>query len=313
MNRDTFEDRYRSDWVELEILLLQLESKKTTSSELAQFPELYRRVCQQLALVRARGYGTDLERRLNNLALRGHQQLYRGQVALRRVTEVLGAAFPQTVRNNSRAFWLATALYVIPLLSIYFAIQLRPELVYSVLPAEQVAGIEESYANFGSRESSSDFLMFGFYIRNNVSIDFRTFAGGMLFGVGTVFFLFYNGLVHGSVFSHLEGVGLGDAIFPFVVGHSSFELTGMVLSGLAGLRIGGALLMPGRRSRLQALRETALEMLPVLYGTAAFTIIAAFIEAFWSSTPTAPFVRYAVGAVLWLLVAFFLLFAGRRQ
>ncbi|MCY1556888.1 hypothetical protein D9M68_936860 [compost metagenome] len=43
-----------------------------------------------------------------------------------------------------------------------------------------------------------------------------------------------------------------------------------------------------------------------------FLLIAAFIEAYWSSTtaPT-PMTKYLVGAVLWVLVAGYLLFAGR--
>ena len=41
--------------------------------------------------------------------------------------------------------------------------------------------------------------MFGFYILNNVSIGFRSFAGGIIFGLGTIFFLVFNGLILGGV------------------------------------------------------------------------------------------------------------------
>ena len=37
------------------------------------------------------------------------------------------------------------------------------------------------------RSADSDARMFGFYIWNNVSIAFRTFASGLAFGVGTIF------------------------------------------------------------------------------------------------------------------------------
>ena len=45
-----------------------------------------------------------------------------------------------------------------------------------------------------------------------------------------------------------------------------------------------------------------------------FLLIAAFIEAYWSSmTGPAPLTKYLVGAALWVLVAMYLLFAGRTR
>ena len=88
--------------------------------------------------------------------------------------------------------------------------------------------------------------MLAFYIYNNVRIDFQCFAGGLLFGVGSIFFLVYNGLHIGAVAGHLTRVGYGETFWGFVAGHSSFELLGAVLAGAAGLRIGYALVAPGR-------------------------------------------------------------------
>ena len=39
--------------------------------------------------------------------------------------------------------------------------------------------------------------MFGFYIRNNIGIAFRTFASGIFAGLGSVFFLALNGVFIG--------------------------------------------------------------------------------------------------------------------
>jgi len=45
-----------------------------------------------------------------------------------------------------------------------------------------------------------------------------------------------------------------------------------------------------------------------------FLLIAAFIEAYWSSrTGVTPQTKYLVGAGLWLCVATYLLFAGRTR
>jgi Flp pilus assembly protein protease CpaA len=44
-----------------------------------------------------------------------------------------------------------------------------------------------------------------------------------------------------------------------------------------------------------------------------FLLIAAFIEAYWSSSAVTTATKYIVGTLLWLLVLGYLLFAGRGQ
>jgi len=51
---------------------------------------------------------------------------------------------------------------------------------------------------------------------------------------------------------------------------------------------------------------------PMLYGIVLMLIIAAFLEAFWSSSSSLPIVvKYSVGALLWSLVLLYC-FTGRR-
>src|SRR5690606_34190487 len=100
-----------------------------------------------------------------------------------------------------------------------------------------------------------------------------TFGGGVLFGLGSVFFLVFNGLVIGTVAGHLTRIGYGETFWPFVSGHSAFELSAIVLAGAAGLRLGGALLAPGQRSRARALREEALDSAGLIWGFAVLLVL----------------------------------------
>jgi uncharacterized membrane protein SpoIIM required for sporulation len=154
--------------------------------------------------------------------------------------------------------------------------------------------------------------MFGYYIMNNIGIAFQTFASGLLFGLGSLFFLLFNGLLIGAVSGHLSQIGYGEPFWSFVVGHGAFELNAIVLAGAAGLQLGWALLAPGRYTRSEALRLAAQLAIRLLCGAALFLLIAAFIEAYWSSmTYTGATVKYVVGAGLWLLVLAYLALAGR--
>ena len=156
--------------------------------------------------------------------------------------------------------------------------------------------------------------MFGHYIRNNTSIGFQTFTSGLIFGIGTLFILLFNGIVLGSVAGHLTYIGYNDTFWGFVVGHSAFELTAIVLSGAAGFKLTQALLFPGRKTRLYALRTNGRSAIQLMYGAALLFLMAAFVEAFWSSQAQMPLsIKYAVGALFWVLTVAWLGLAGRKH
>jgi uncharacterized membrane protein SpoIIM required for sporulation len=156
--------------------------------------------------------------------------------------------------------------------------------------------------------------MFGYYIMHNIGIAFQTFASGLLFGVGSVFFLFFNGLMIGAIAGHLTQIGFGQTFWPFVIGHGAFELSAIALSGAAGLKLGWALIAPGRLTRGEALLQAARVSVQLIYGVIGFLLIAAFVEAYWSSmTWPAAWVKYSVGSALWGLVAAYLTLAGRES
>jgi len=287
--------------------------------ELAAFPERYRAVCRDLALARARRYGPALIERLNALALEGHRQLYRRDPGfVRGMLVFLLDGFPRRVREEWRLVALSAALFLGPAAALFLAVRAAPELVYSVLSAEALADFEAMYDPANERlgperGAATDLRMFGFYVWNNVSVGFRTFAGGVAFGLGSAAALVFNGVLLGTVAAHLLGLGFATPFFSFVVGHASFELTAIVLAGAAGLRLGAALIAPGPRPRVQALREAATRAVPLVYGVVAMLVVAAVIEAFWSSRASLPpLLKYGTGAVLWALVGLYLM-AGRGR
>lgn len=319
MSREIFEQRHEPEWLALERNLGRLEGGAPLQGDLApDFPELYRQVCHHLALVRHRRYGADLELRLNRLVLRGHQQLYRPRAGgLAPVLDFARSGFARLVRSERRLVGAAALLFALPLLLMTFLVPRNPELALAVLSPASIEEMGEQYAPGGSlqagRPVDSDVLMFGYYIRNNIGIAFRTFAGGILGGVGSIFFLVYNGLAIGAVMGHIRQMGYGGRFFPFVVGHGAFELTAIVLAGAAGLRLGFALLSPGRASRGQALLLAGRTSIRMLYGAAVMLVLAAFLEAFWSPLSQPAATKYGVGIILWGYVFAYFLLAGRQR
>ena len=321
MKQSQFETRHQAQWQRFEQLLGRLERGKARADECRQFPQDYRRLCQHLALARERGYSSYLVDPLEQLALRGHQQFYRHRSQAG--TQLLGfvlAGFPQLVRQQWRFVLASSLLFFGSLLSIALLIQFYPDLVYSVVDTAQVEQMQNMYDPASSRlgrslerAASEDWMMFGYYIMHNIGIAFQTFASGLLLGVGSVFFLFFNGLMIGAIAGHLTQIGSGPVFWPFVIGHGAFELTAIVLSGAAGLKLGWALIAPGRLTRGEALLRAARKSVQLVGGVIVFLLIAAFIEAYWSSlTWPAPWIKYLVGAGLWTLVGLYLIYAGRE-
>jgi uncharacterized membrane protein SpoIIM required for sporulation len=280
----------------------------------------FRRLSLDLALARDRQYSAGLVEGLHRRVLAAHQRIY--GVARPRNGSLLafiGGGFPALVRREWRVVLAAFLLFFVPIFIMLAVLQHNPDAVYLVLAPEQTGQFEEMYSPEAThlgrpRSASSEWAMWGHYIANNVRIDFQCFAGGIAFGVGAVFFLLYNGLMIGSVAGHLTQLGYIETFWGFVAGHSAFELTGAVLSGAAGLKLGMALVAPGNRSRLAALKDNARVAVGLVYGAALLTFLAAFIEAFWSPGRDVPFeIKIGVGIFMWLLTWAYLLIAGRGR
>lgn len=325
MNQEQFIARHQANWERLEALLsagrgepAQVDAPPVDPGE---FPHLYREACHHLALARARLYSQPLIERLDDLVLRGHQRLYQSRSGLAgRMLRFAAADFPATVRREWRALLLACLLFYGPFFGMLVTVQFAPEFVYTVLDGWTVVNMEsmydpENHERLGrEREADSDVLMFGYYIRNNTSIGFQTFAGGLVFGLGTLFYLIYNGLVIGAVAGHLTHIGYIETFWGFVAGHSALELTAIVISGAAGLKLAAGLVRPGRKSRLRALLDNGRVAVTLVFGAATMFFIAAFIEAFWSSIAATPVtIKWGVGIALWVLVIAYFLFLGRRR
>jgi uncharacterized membrane protein SpoIIM required for sporulation len=318
MKQSLFENRHQGEWDHLSHQLDQLERRRNVAQS-SDFPNAYRRLCHHLALAQARGYSSLLIDALQQLALRGHQQLYRdrGRLSASLSTFIL-AGFPRLVREQWRFVLAAALMFLGSLVGIGLLVYLFPELVYSVLSVEEASQIRGMYdpaaGHLGrsiERAASEDWVMFGYYIMHNIGIAFQTFASGLLFGLGSAFFLFFNGLTIGAVAGHLTQIGSGSTFWSFVIGHGAFELTAIVLAGAAGLLLGWALIAPGRLTRGEALRLAAGKSVLIIGGVVLLLLIAAFVEAYWSSSAVTPTTKYIVGALLWLLVLGYLLFAGR--
>jgi uncharacterized membrane protein SpoIIM required for sporulation len=326
MKQDVFQARHQGEWQQMEQWLTRRATPRKRERGLdgdqvfgdLEFPARYRRVCEHLALAQRRGYSTLLVDRLQELVHQGHVVLYRPPPPRwQQLAEFFGTGFPRLVRQQWRAMTVAALLFFVPLVGFFVLLQVRPELVHSIMDTQAIAQMESMYNPSGTvqklgRDSGTDMQMFGVYIMNNISIGFRSFAYGLVSGLGSIYILASNGVFIGSIFGHLTQIGYSGPLWRFVVGHSAPELLAIVISGGAGLQLGMALLAPGRRSRGRALVEAGIVGGRLMFGVFAMLLFAAFVEAFWSSIVWMPdAIKLAVGALFWFGIPLWLWRGGR--
>ncbi len=323
MKQRSFETEHEALWQAFAALLDRAERRpRRDGADLAELPRLYALICQHYALARQRLYSPYLLAHLHELVLRGHNQLYRARKPLlSSLLYFFSTDFPRTLRRHLDVFCLALLLFLGPAAAFGVYCFHDTDLIYSMMGESSVAGIEDMYdpdnRRFGrqqERQAEDDFVMFGYYIFNNIRIGFRTFASGIMFGLGTIYIIVYNGLVLGGIAGHLTRLDYVATFWPFVIGHGALELTAIVISAAAGLLLAKALFAPGRFRRTDALRRAGGESIRLMLGAASMFFIAAFIEAYWSSLTTISIsLKVGVGVLLWIATIVYLTFVGRAD
>lgn len=128
--------------------------------------------------------------------------------------------------------------------------------------------------------NASEVPMFLGITMNNLRVGLLVFASGLLFSVGTAWFLFYHGVMIGAFQTFFYHYGVLGESFQVVYVHGTFELSMLVIEGAAGFHLGNSLLFPGTYTRLESLKRGAIRGLKVALGVMPFTIVAGFFEGF---------------------------------
>jgi uncharacterized membrane protein SpoIIM required for sporulation len=146
---------------------------------------------------------------------------------------------------------------------------------------------------------------------NNIQVTFLSFAGGVLFGIGTAYVLVANGLMLGAALGAAQHYGVGGLLWSFVSPHGYLELTCIVIAGAAGLMLGDALLRPGLLLRREALARAARRAVELVLGAAPVLVVAGLIEGFVSPSDMPTELKLAIGPLSAVVFYALLLTVGR--
>src|SRR6202789_996734 len=295
----------RPYWDRLASLLAQSDSGglgQLSRAELQEMALLYRQVAADLSVLRqdvtARTYAVHV----NQLLARAHHIIYSGRKAnLRTLFLFLRDEYP-AVFQRQFGYVLASIL-----VSVAFAIlgavltTARPDFMRHFVGPDMIATMErhqmwtESIVSVAPRETSH-------IMTNNLTVSFVTFAGGITFGLGTFYYLFFNGMLLGVVGAACHQYGMSLLLLRVVVAHGSLELPSIIIAGAAGFRLGHAMLFPGALRWKESVARGGIEATRLVSGIIPLLFIAGCLEGFFSPSQAPIWLKFLVGGLLFTLL-----------
>ncbi len=307
-------ERRREKWRALETLCHELERarvRRLSGAVISEFAALYRAACADLALADAYQLPPDTVQYLHQLVGRAHNQLYRSRLFRWRTwgREVF-VVLPRRLLRD-RALWLAMAVFWGIFFFSFFLGYRSREYCEHIVGAGTLGQMQDSFAKAPvGREGDVGGVMAGFYIIHNAGIGLRCFTAGLIFGVGGLFITISNAVQLGAMFGFMLTVEERGNFLQFVTAHGPFELTAIVFSAAAGMRLGFSLVSTGGLSRLAALRQAANEAMPAMGVAVVLFCLAALIEGFLSPSSAPYAVKAAVAIISSLLLVFYVVGLG---
>jgi len=305
MNLRAWIARREPYWQRLETLLTRVERsglRSLAASEIHELASLYRTVSADLARARTQQAGARLVRELQQLAARGYSQIYQGSRPQdwKTVWEFVLWGFPAAMRESWVCIALATAMFF-PLFAIGWWYGWRdPEFVSILHPESLISKVrDDGELWFGRILTIGEPLASTQIAINNISVSFNAIAGGLPAGTRTIFVMAYNGLLIGTVGALVGRYDLAYPFWAFVFPHGALELPAIFIAGGAGLELARGLMLPGRLSRLEALKYRGQQAARLTFGVVGLLIVAGLIEGFFSPNPQIPDeLKYLVGLSL---------------
>lgn len=266
--------------------------------ELREFGRCYQQAAADLAALRQdRGAGIYAAA-LNGLLAQNHGLLYaaprrRAHDSWRFYREI----YPRVFRSCRGPILLAAGILVLAAVAGVALTQREPAFFAVLTPAPVRAAIRQhrmwTTPVLAISPTASSGIM-----TNNLGVAFGAFALGITAGLGTVYLLFFNGLLLGSVAAACGAAGMSWQLWSFVAPHGVLELPAICIAGGAGLRLAQGMLFPGPHPRAAALARAAGEAVRLLLGTIPLLIVAGVIEGFVSARAGPLPLKFGLAAVL---------------
>lgn len=281
---ELFIEEKRDNWNTLKRILEKTNVKSESNldeEEVKMFPGLYRLVCADLAEAKMLKLSSDVIEYINNIVGHAHKILYHTPPLKKSVLKLFfKEKLPAILIKNKIFILLSAILFLGSYFISFYTVYNNPEYARAVISEEVLEMMESSYKTgfTENRSAGAGTFALSFYIQHNVTIAFFSFAAGIFFGIGSVYFLLYNGIALGVISGYIVSLGHSRNFWNFVCAHSVFELTGLIISGAAGLCLGYTILKATRYYRKDYIKLKKENILTLVCAGFFMIVFAAAIE-----------------------------------
>ncbi|MGA3046223.1 MAG: stage II sporulation protein M [Terracidiphilus sp.] len=295
----------RPYWDRLSSLLAQSDASglgQLSRAELQEMALLYRQVAADLSVLRQDSTARNYTAYVNQLLARAHHIIYSGRkTSLLTLFRFLRDQYP-AIFQKQIGYVLASVLVSVAWGALGAALtSARPEFMRHFVGPDMIATMERhqmwTHSIVGVEPMATSKIM-----TNNLSVSFVTFAGGIVFGVGTFWFLFNNGMMLGVIAAACHQYGMSIALWSFVAPHGSLELPSILIAGAAGFRLGHAMLFPGALRWKESVARGGIEATQLVSGIIPMLVIAGCLEGFFSPSQAPVWLKFTVGGLLFTLL-----------
>ena len=258
-----------------------------TPDEVSGLVARYREITTDLARLQtaSRGRSNESLFYVSRLVARGHNLLYRQRSrTVAAVMEYLTVTVPSEVRRSWRPIALAAVLLFGPAGAAYYAVVTEPGVATQLLPDEMISrattGAEREKRGEGYVSIPQEIrpVVASRIISNNVTVTYLAFAMGLTAGIGTVLLLVFNGVGIGSGVGLFASRGVARLILAFIAPHGVLELSAICIAGGGGFLIAKGILLPGNRTRREALVESGMRAINLIAASSLFLLVAGTLE-----------------------------------
>ncbi len=275
-------------------------------NELQELALLYRQVASDLSTLRQDRTSAPLAGRINHLLARAHHIIYSSRKSTwRNFFIFLRDGYPHIFRQQILYVFASLVITLVGAVAAAAFTLANPRFAEPILGPNVINSIAHHEMWTRSIVSVAPQAASGI-MTNNLSVSFFAFAGGLLFGLGSVYLLFVNGLMVGAVGVACQQAGMAVPLWSFVAPHGSLELPAIIIAGAAGLRLGHGMLFPGMYRWKDSVANAGTDAAHLVCGVIPLLFIAGCLEGFFSPSSAPVALKFSVGGVLFLLLLIWL-------
>ncbi|MCL1867585.1 MAG: stage II sporulation protein M [Paludibacter sp.] len=312
MREAAFVKKNKERWLEFENML-----KRSDTLQPDEMADCYLQIINDLSFAQTYYNKSKITQYLNNLAQKAHFSIYKNKKEKSsRIITFWTKELPALFANYQKELLASFLIFFLSGAIGYFSSYQDIDFTRLILPDGYVDMTIENIRNgdpMAVYHQQNAVLMFIGIALNNIIVGFRCFIMGIFTPIFTIYMLFYNGIMLGSLDSFLVQYDVGLRANSIIWIHGVFEIFVIIVCGAAGIILGKSFLFPKTFTRLQSVRRGFWDGAKICFSTVPFFLVAAFLESFVTRHSQMPlFAAWAFIGITFCIIVFYYVIYPRK-